>query len=128
MCCAVNAIWRDDRNIGEEHVLKEVLEELGVGEEVVVLAQANHVKDQLRDNTQRWVWSSGGGVDLGRRAFVDVMFILSLVLCSALSTGLCGVPSFQVDGGPVLWGQDRLNVVEDMLCGWQDVDMGHSKL
>lgn len=51
-----------------------------------------------------------------------------LVLCSAVSAGLCGVPSFQVDGGPVLWGQDRLHIVEDMLCGWQDVDTVHSKL
>ena len=50
------------------------------------------------------------------------------MLCSALSAGLCGVPSFQVDGGHVLWGQDRLNFVEDMLCGWQDVDTSHSKL
>ena len=33
--------------------MKEVLEELGVGEEVIALAQANHVKEQLRDNTHR---------------------------------------------------------------------------
>ena len=52
---AVNAIWRDDQNIGEEHVLKEVLKGLGVDEEVLALAQANHVKEQLRDNTQRCV-------------------------------------------------------------------------
>ena len=51
---AVNAIWRDDRNIGE-HVLKEVLQGLGMGEEVLALAQGNRVKEQLRDNTQQCV-------------------------------------------------------------------------
>ena len=39
---------------------------------------------------------------------------------SAVEEGVCGVPSFSVDGGPVVWGQDKLNVVADMLCGWKD--------
>ena len=36
-------------------MLKEVLQGLGMGEEVLALAQANHVKEQLRDNTQQCV-------------------------------------------------------------------------
>ena len=32
---------------------------------------------------------------------------------------MIGVPSFQVNGSPyVIWGQDRMNVVADLLCGW----------
>jgi len=34
----------------------------------------------------------------------------------AIDVGVCGVPSFQVNDGMLLWGQDRLNVVADMLC------------
>ena len=40
----------------------------------------------------------------------------------AVRNGLCGAPSFQVDGGEVVWGQDRFEVVEDMLCGWVSKD------
>jgi len=36
----------------------------------------------------------------------------------AFAAGVCGVPSYQVDGGEVIWGQDRLDVVADILCGW----------
>ena len=34
--------------------------------------------------------------------------------------GLCGVPTFQVNGSRPIWGQDRLHVVADMLCGWKE--------
>ena len=42
-----------------------------------------------------------------------------MIVYRAVEEGLCGVPSFQVNGGEVVWGQDKLNVVADMLCGWQ---------
>lgn len=36
----------------------------------------------------------------------------------AEEAGLCGVPSFQVnDSSEIVWGQDRLNVVADYICG-----------
>ena len=28
------------------------------------------------------------------------------------------VPSFVVDDSPLIWGQDCLNVMQDMMCGW----------
>ena len=37
----------------------------------------------------------------------------------AVRAGVCGAPSFQVDQGQVIWGQDRLNIVADLMCGWQ---------
>lgn len=46
----------------------------------------------------------------------------------AVEEGLCGVPSFQVNGGEVVWGQDKLNVVADMLCGWQPYYTSTAKL
>lgn len=46
------------------------------------------------------------------------------ILLSSLSRGedegLCGVPTFQVNGSRPIWGQDRLHVVADMLCGWKE--------
>ncbi|KXS12953.1 thioredoxin-like protein [Gonapodya prolifera JEL478] len=33
----------------------------------------------------------------------------------AVQTGVCGFPSFQVDGGELFWGQDRLDVLADHL-------------
>ena len=38
---------------------------------------------------------------------------------SAVELGISGLPSFQVDNGPIVFGQDRLNIVEDMLLGWK---------
>ena len=47
----------------------------------------------------------------------------------AIHAGVCGVPSYQVNGGAVIWGQDRLNIVADLLCGWRDpVQHSTSKL
>lgn len=42
-----------------------------------------------------------------------------IICCRALDEGLCGVPSFTVNNSEVVWGQDKLNVVADMLCGWE---------
>lgn len=72
---------------------KEVLSSTLTGEnsKLIELANKDSVKAQLFANTKR-----------------------------AIETGLCGVPSFQVNGGPVIWGQDKLNIVTDMMCGWVD--------
>lgn len=33
----------------------------------------------------------------------------------AIEAGCCGVPSYQVDGGEMLFGQDQYHVIEDSL-------------
>lgn len=84
--------WRHDRNIGDPQVLSSVLSEAGFdGEALVAATQNQQIKDQLRMNTER-----------------------------AVAAGLCGVPSYQVNNGSVVWGQDRLNIIADMLCGLED--------
>ncbi|KAJ7392753.1 hypothetical protein OS493_010408 [Desmophyllum pertusum] len=84
--------WRYDRNIGDPKVLSSVLSEAGFdGEALIAATQDQQVKDQLRKNTER-----------------------------AIAARLCGVPSYQVNDGSVVWGQDRLNIIADMLCGWED--------
>ena len=50
-----------------------------------------------------------------------LLSVLHVIFSRALDEGLCGLPSFQVNNGPVVWGQDRMDVVADMLCGWQDL-------
>ena len=46
------------------------------------------------------------------------------VLCRAVDAGVCGVPSFLVNGSSeVVWGQDRFNVIADYMCG-----LPHAKL
>jgi len=45
---------------------------------------------------------------------------LPCTCCRAVDEGLCGVPSFQVDDGAVIFGQDKLNIVADIICGWQN--------
>jgi 2-hydroxychromene-2-carboxylate isomerase len=94
------AIWRDDKDISKESVLLEILQHLGLnGHELIEAAKTNEIKQVLKANTN-----------------------------SALESGLCGLPTFQVDEGPLIWGQDRLNIVEDMLCGWQDLPHQQSML
>lgn len=89
--------WKYDRNIGDPQVLTSVVSEAGFGGKSLIQAAKNQeVKDQLRKNTER-----------------------------AFAAGLCGVPSYQVNSGSVLWGQDRLNIVADLLCGWKD-NLKHS--
>lgn len=90
------AAWQDNRNIGDPKIIFQVLTELlGSGLEAESIMKATKengtIKDQLFANTTR-----------------------------ALKVGVCGVPSFQVDDGDVIFGQDRLNVVEDLLNGWKD--------
>jgi hypothetical protein len=46
--------------------------------------------------------------------------------CRALENGVIGVPTYQItrnEGGGdyVIWGQDRLDMVEDLLSGWEPV-------
>ncbi len=45
-----------------------------------------------------------------------------------MEEGLCGVPSFQVNGGEIVWGQDKLNVIADQLCGWKTPFQDAAKL
>jgi 2-hydroxychromene-2-carboxylate isomerase len=74
--------------------LLSVLNDAGLdGHALMRDASREEVKEQLRKNTQR-----------------------------AQQAGVCGVPSFQINDGAVVWGQDRLNIVEDLLCGWKDAN------
>ena len=54
------------------------------------------------------------------RRHLHTLIIVFSVLFRAFEAGLCGVPSYQVNDGSVIWGQDRLNIVADLLCGWED--------
>ncbi|RUS15799.1 hypothetical protein BC938DRAFT_476838, partial [Jimgerdemannia flammicorona] len=71
-------------NISDPQILADLLTTHGFkGVELVRDAQENkdNVKERLIENNRR-----------------------------AIAQGACGVPTFQVDGGDVVWGQDRLNV------------------
>lgn len=85
------AAWQRKKDIGNEEILRGVLHEGGfAADSLLTAANTSEVKEQLHASTQR-----------------------------AITAGLCGVPSFQVNNGPVVWGQDRMHVVADMLCGWE---------
>ena len=88
-------------------VLREVLFHGGFeGDHLMETANTAKVKEQLKVNTKR----CGDHV-------VHDNNPLHHVYCRAVDNGLCGVPSFQVnDDRTIIWGQDRLNVVADMLC------------
>ena len=88
------AAWQRDLDISKGEVVSAVVRETGLSEDLLSSADSGRVKAQLRANTER-----------------------------AVANGAFGVPTFQVDGGQIVWGQDRLNVVEDLLCGWRDVGL-----
>jgi len=92
------AAWVDDKNIGDDKVLEQVLNDNGFDGKGL-LKKAGEAKDQLIKNTTR-----------------------------ANTVGCCGVPSFQVNHGEVLWGQDRMDVVLDLLCGWDSSTPPRSKM
>ncbi|KAL2919297.1 hypothetical protein HK105_200940 [Polyrhizophydium stewartii] len=84
--------WSRRINIGDAAVLTKLLDDNGYGGRAMVAEAASEpIKSRLHANTQR-----------------------------AVALGCCGVPTFQVDGGPLLWGQDHLDVVVDELHGWVD--------
>jgi 2-hydroxychromene-2-carboxylate isomerase len=94
------AVWRDNKDISDPQILSDILTQNGFpSERLLEEANSQPIKDQLFTNTDR-----------------------------AVVKGICGAPTFQVNDGPLIWGQDRLNVVADMLCGWTDGSDVVSKL
>lgn len=53
-------------------------------------------------------------------SFLSVEATIEILIYRAVKAGVCGVPSYQVNNGAIIWGQDRLNIVADLLCGWKD--------
>jgi len=86
------AAWQQNKNIGDLNVLHAVISDAGFSADCIMKRIDDQaIKKKLFENTVH-----------------------------AVSAGICGVPSFQINSGEVIFGQDRLNVVEDMLCGWKD--------
>jgi len=90
------AAWQQNRNIGDIVTLFQVLctqiSESEASKLIRECKENKQIKQILFQNTKR-----------------------------AYENGACGVPSFQVDDGEIIFGQDRLNVVEDLLNGWVDI-------
>ena len=81
------ALWADDRDIGQPAVVQAVLDEAGLDPALVAATQQPAVKARLRANTEE-----------------------------AEAAGVCGVPTVAV-GGELVWGQDRLPMLADVLAG-----------
>jgi 2-hydroxychromene-2-carboxylate isomerase len=80
------AVWAEDRNLSDESVLREILEEGGFDADALLAGcQDVSIKGQLRTNTER-----------------------------AVEIGGCGAPTFRV-GDQIFWGQDRLEQVRRAL-------------
>lgn len=87
------AAWVQQRRIDTPEAIAAVLAEAGFdADDLLAAAQTPEVKASLRDNTTR-----------------------------AVAAGACGVPTVHVvrDGrGLLLWGQDRLAMLDAILAGW----------
>jgi 2-hydroxychromene-2-carboxylate isomerase len=94
--------WEQNANVADESILTDLLNAAGYdGTRIVKLANLPEIKDKLRANT-----------------------------AEAKEIGLCGVPSYRIfqesfDGswlsvGGIVWGQDEINIVEDLIAGWDD--------
>lgn len=81
--------WGQDLDIGDDDVIRGVLDDAGFDGRALVEATSDpRIKARLRANTER-----------------------------ALAEGVCGVPTMQV-GGALFWGQDRLEQVRQAVRGW----------
>ncbi|PVH95211.1 thioredoxin-like protein [Periconia macrospinosa] len=94
------ACWEDNANMSDDAVLTSVLDKAGYdGASLVRQANTPEIKAKLRELT-----------------------------AEAKSVGICGVPTYRVfrenkngglgDPGSGIWGQDEINVVEDLIAGW----------
>lgn len=92
--------WEGNFDMAKDDILVNILSEAGFdGTRLLEKANTPEVKSQLRNAT-----------------------------AEAKELGLCGVPSYRVlrqndDGewvlqGGIVWGQDELNVAEDLIAGW----------
>jgi 2-hydroxychromene-2-carboxylate isomerase len=90
-----------DIPIGEsQEIFASVLNEAGFDGEALIQAaksNVNNVKEKLRENYEL-----------------------------ALKLGLFGAPTFQVDDGELIWGNDRVDVVQDLLSGWNPDDSNNN--
>jgi 2-hydroxychromene-2-carboxylate isomerase len=85
-----NAFWAEDRDISDDAVLRDVIDEAGLpGDELLRRSREEPIKAALREATSE-----------------------------ARQIGVCGAPSFLVED-QLFWGQDRLLFVEKALNGWR---------
>ena len=86
----LKCLWVDNQDISNPEVLLSVLNAAGFdGEALLAGTQDPAIKAQLFQNTQR-----------------------------AVEKDVCGVPSMLVNDQVLVWGQDRLGMVEAALDGW----------
>ena len=84
----LDAAWSEGRDITSDSVIGEIADGIGLnGQELLVRAQTNEIKERLRLQTER-----------------------------AIQVGVFGVPSFVVDG-EIFWGNDRLPLLNAYLQG-----------
>ena len=115
-----SAAWQKNQNIGNDYVLENVL-------------CSNHSQNAtnagINESLSR---EKARTLIMKTKTDKEVKNILFNNTYRAFNAGVCGVPSFQVDDGEVIFGQDRLNVVEDLINGWIDAsssdDAPQSKL
>lgn len=99
----VRGCWADNLNMSSDEVVRDVIGKAGFdGSEILKRANTPEIKNRLRALTGE-----------------------------AKQVGICGVPSYRVfrkanatgewtQVGGVIWGQDQLCVVEDLLSGWDE--------
>jgi 2-hydroxychromene-2-carboxylate isomerase len=83
------AYWAEDRNISDMEVLAQCCQDVGMDPDILERTADPAVKQQLIDATQE-----------------------------AVDKGVFGAPTSIVNGH-LFWGQDRLNLVEKALTGWE---------
>ncbi|KAI0024708.1 protein disulfide [Xylariomycetidae sp. FL0641] len=102
MSVLYKACWALNVNVSDEGTLKEVLDRGGYDAEwLLAKARSPAMREKLAANTRM-----------------------------AKDAGFCGVPTYRVfrresDGswkqsGAFVWGQDEINVVEDLIAGWEE--------
>ena len=99
----VRACWERNLNMSSDDVVRSVITEVGYnGDDILARANGAEAKAELRARTRE-----------------------------AKESGLCGVPTYRVlrrrvgEGedawkrfGDIVWGQDEIPVVEDLIAGW----------
>ncbi len=77
----LSAVWAQERNIGDDQVLAELLAENGLDAKRLVQSDSQEVRERYEAYTQQ-----------------------------AIAAGVFGAPSYVIDG-EIFWGQDRLDFV-----------------
>lgn len=110
------AAWSENRPISDPKVLAQVLNAAGFAGDKLLLDVTSGEKAEVSILLSSFLPSPYDKLTTYPQQSVKAR--LKANNDEAIKLGICGAPTYQI-GDNLVWGQDRLNVVQDLVLGWR---------